>query len=88
MIKYTAIVLAAGEGKRMNAGENKQFIKLAGKPLIVHTLAIFDHDAWCQSILLVINPNERERIERILHNYPCQTPIDIAEGGVERQDSV
>ncbi len=41
---YQAIVLAAGQGKRMQAGHNKQFLTIGQKPLIVHTLNVFGTD--------------------------------------------
>ncbi|WP_204501789.1 2-C-methyl-D-erythritol 4-phosphate cytidylyltransferase [Aquibacillus albus] len=87
-MKYTAIVLAAGQGKRMNAGENKQFIKLLDKPLIIHTLAIFDKDDWCESIVLVANPKEIDRIKELLTEYQLEKQVILVNGGKERQDSV
>ena len=88
MTNYHAIVLAAGSGKRMNAGENKQFILIKDKPLIIHTLQVFDEDNWCQSIILVINPKERERMEQLLYQYPLSTLVTLVDGGSERQQSV
>ncbi|MBM7555113.1 bifunctional 2-C-methyl-D-erythritol 4-phosphate cytidylyltransferase/2-C-methyl-D-erythritol 2,4-cyclodiphosphate synthase [Thalassobacillus pellis] len=88
MIQYAAIVLAAGQGKRMKAGKNKQFILLGDKPLVVHTLSVFETDEWCSEIILVTNEKERESMEELLTRYPLQTPIQLVNGGQERQDSV
>ncbi|WP_028781690.1 bifunctional 2-C-methyl-D-erythritol 4-phosphate cytidylyltransferase/2-C-methyl-D-erythritol 2,4-cyclodiphosphate synthase [Thalassobacillus devorans] len=88
MINYTAIVLAAGQGKRMKAGRNKQFLLLKEKPLIIHTLSVFDTDEWCKEIILVINKNERESMQSLIRSYPFHTTIRFVEGGKERQDSV
>lgn len=88
MIEYNAIVLAAGKGKRMEAGENKQFINLDGKPLIIHTLTVFEKDPWCKSMVLVTNQLERERMEQLLDNYPFHKRVIMVDGGNERQDSV
>ncbi|WP_093046727.1 2-C-methyl-D-erythritol 4-phosphate cytidylyltransferase [Thalassobacillus cyri] len=88
MINYTAIVLAAGQGKRMKAGRNKQFLLLEDKPLIIHTLSVFETDEWCKEIILVINKNEQESMQSLVKFYPFHTTIRFAEGGKERQDSV
>ncbi|UOQ50514.1 2-C-methyl-D-erythritol 4-phosphate cytidylyltransferase [Gracilibacillus caseinilyticus] len=86
-MKYNTIVLAAGQGKRMNAGQNKQFIELLNKPLIIHTLERFIHDTWCYHIYLVINPNEQREMETLITKYGWQHQITIVHGGSERQES-
>lgn len=37
----TAVILAAGLGKRMQAGHNKQFIEICGQSVLTHTLTVF-----------------------------------------------
>src|SRR5947209_20203626 len=37
-----AVVLCAGQGKRMGAPQNKVFVALGGKPLLAHTLGAFE----------------------------------------------
>ena len=88
MIKYVAIVLAAGMGKRMNMGENKHFLLLKDKPLIIHALTVFEKDPWCESIILVTQSAEQERVVSLLAHYSFTTPITLVDGGKERQDSV
>lgn len=88
MISYQAIVLAAGQGKRMQAGQNKQFLTLQGKPLIIHTLYIFNEDPACTSIKLVINPQEEDSIQELVASYQLKGKVEIVYGGKERQDSV
>lgn len=68
-MNYEAIVLAAGQGKRMNAGMNKQFIELGGEPLIVRTLKVFDRDERCARVVLVVNPAERSRFEQLVVRF-------------------
>lgn len=88
MIEYTAIVLAAGQGKRMKAGKNKQFLLLDDKPLIIHTLSVFEKDEWCREIVLVINEKEKESMQSLIDAHPFETVIRLTVGGKERQDSV
>lgn len=71
-MKYNVIVLAAGQGKRMNAGMNKQFIELAGKPVIIHTLSVFEQDPACMEIKLVINEKETTIFQELLTTYSFQ----------------
>ncbi|QGH36885.1 2-C-methyl-D-erythritol 4-phosphate cytidylyltransferase [Gracilibacillus salitolerans] len=86
-MKYNVIVLAAGQGKRMNAGKNKQFIELLKEPLIIHTLKKFIQDSWCHNIYLVINPNEQKQMEDLITAYQWQNQISFVYGGRERQES-
>ena len=41
-MKCTAIVLAAGQGKRMKSKVQKQFLELKGKPVLYYSLACFE----------------------------------------------
>ena len=41
-MKNVVIILAAGNGKRCNTDKPKQFIKIAGKPILIHTLEKFE----------------------------------------------
>ncbi|TCT21052.1 2-C-methyl-D-erythritol 2,4-cyclodiphosphate synthase [Melghiribacillus thermohalophilus] len=88
MKNYHVIVLAAGQGKRMKAGRNKQFIQLAGKPLIIHTLSVFEQDDDCSGIILVSHPDEQGQMEEMVKGYGLQKVSRIVPGGKERQDSV
>ncbi|KJE27235.1 2-C-methyl-D-erythritol 4-phosphate cytidylyltransferase [Geobacillus kaustophilus] len=87
-MNYEAIVLAAGQGKRMNAGMNKQFLELGGEPLIVRTLNVFERDERCARIVLVVNPAERSRFELLLDRFRIRKVAAFADGGEERQHSV
>ncbi|AMV09474.1 2-C-methyl-D-erythritol 4-phosphate cytidylyltransferase [Geobacillus thermoleovorans] len=87
-MNYEAIVLAAGRGKRMNAGMNKQFLELGGEPLIVRTLNVFERDERCTRIVLVVNPAERSRFEQLLARFRIQKVAALTDGGEERQYSV
>jgi len=85
----TAIILAAGKGTRMQADINKQFLILRGRPVISHTLQVFDNHPSIHEIILVINPLEEETIsEKLLIPYDFKKRIKIIHGGSERQESV
>ncbi|QTN01300.1 2-C-methyl-D-erythritol 4-phosphate cytidylyltransferase [Sediminibacillus dalangtanensis] len=88
MRSYQAIILAAGRGKRMKTGENKQFINISGRPLILHTLDVFLQDSWCTAITLVVNPKDEERMRGLLESVSSHKDIRLVMGGEERQQSV
>ncbi|AKG05618.1 2-C-methyl-D-erythritol 4-phosphate cytidylyltransferase [Salimicrobium jeotgali] len=87
MTHYTAVIVAAGQGKRMRAGKNKQFLMIGDDPLIVHTLKVFTQDVTCREIVLVTNEADEADMQELIDTY--QFPkISLIHGGEERQDSV
>ncbi|GGE83956.1 2-C-methyl-D-erythritol 4-phosphate cytidylyltransferase [Priestia taiwanensis] len=87
-MKYTLIIPAAGQGKRMGAGKNKLFLEMDGKPVIVHTLQQFDMDEQCEKVVLVINMEEKEIFQMYLSTYGIKKHVEYIPGGQERQESV
>lgn len=87
-MEYRVVIPAAGQGKRMRAGKNKQFIKLNSLPVIVHTLMVFEKDPQCTEIVLVINEKEREEFLSLLKKYKIKKVQKLVPGGQERQYSV
>lgn len=82
------IIPAAGQGKRMQAGKNKQFIQLEDKPVIVHTLSTFQNDPNCKQIVLVINKKEKNEFQALIETYHLTKVVRLVSGGTERQHSV
>lgn len=85
---YQVIIPAAGVGKRMGAGINKLFLKIAGRPVILHTLDVFASDVACNKIILVIKMSEKEQYVQLLQGEPYFHKIHFVAGGEERQHSV
>ncbi|MCL7749113.1 2-C-methyl-D-erythritol 4-phosphate cytidylyltransferase [Halalkalibacter alkaliphilus] len=86
-MEYRVVIPAAGQGKRMKAGKNKQFLKLRGEPLIVHTIRLFQEDPWCEQVILVANPEELEIMNELAKKHSL-SKVTVVEGGKERQHSV
>jgi 2-C-methyl-D-erythritol 4-phosphate cytidylyltransferase len=82
MSKVTAIIVAAGEGKRFGAA--KQFVLLKGKTVLDWSLETFDQHEAIDSIILVLGQNRPG--DEYLAKYAKVTAI--ARGGKKRQDSV
>ena len=88
-METVAIILAAGQGKRMGAGVNKQYLKLQGKPILAQTLLVFDQCAMIDGIIVVTHVNEIEYCqEEVIKPYGLRKVTSIVAGGKERQDSV
>ena len=87
MKKY-AIIVAAGSGIRMGTDVPKQFLPLAGKPLIYHTVKAFLHSYADLQVVLVVHKNFIEKSLDLLAELNTQNRIDIVEGGATRFQSV
>lgn len=89
MAKRTgAVVLAGGQGKRMNSSVQKQYMMLAGKPLIAYALEAFERSA-VDEIVLVVRGGEEEYVRReILAPLQLKKVAAVVKGGRERYHSV
>lgn len=81
------IIPAAGQGKRMGIGINKQFIKLHDKPILIHTVEKFMNIDWIKEIVVVAHPDEIIIVESMFSEYGLSIKA-IVPGGLERQDSI
>ena len=55
----TAVVLAAGQGKRMGTKVAKQYLEIAGRPLLYYTLRAFEQSPLIDSVVLVVGDQEQ-----------------------------
>lgn len=83
-----AVIVAAGKGNRMGTAESKQFLLLQDKPVIVHTLEIFQRHERIQEIVLVTGTGDRERCLEWIGQYGLTKVTAVVAGGTERQYSV
>ena len=51
--RCTAIVLAAGQGRRMKSNVKKQFLSIAGKPIVYYALQCFEKTSFITDVILV-----------------------------------
>ena len=56
----TAIVLAAGSGKRMGTKVHKQYLQLCEKPVLAYSLQAFQQSDLIDEIILVVGKGEEE----------------------------
>lgn len=84
----SVVIVSAGRGSRMKADINKQFLKIADKEVIAHTIDKFYNNENIGEIVIVLREDEKEFFqENIIDKYGYKN-IKIAFGGRERQDSV
>jgi 2-C-methyl-D-erythritol 4-phosphate cytidylyltransferase len=88
-MRVIAIIPAAGMGKRMGAGINKQYLLLNEKPIVAHTIALFENAPIIDDIYLVIpEPEIPFCREHVVERYGFAKIRRIVPGGAERQNSV
>lgn len=84
-----ALIPAAGSGRRIGAGVNKQYLLLAGRPVLAHTVAVF-HDHPRIDRIYLVSPAEELAYCRaeIVDRFGFTRVAAILAGGAERQESV
>lgn len=88
MFQTAAIVLAAGQGKRMQSAVAKQFLLLNNEPVVCHSLRAFEKSD-VETIILVTGADEIEYCrEEIVKKYGFKKVCKIVAGGKERYHSV
>lgn len=87
--KCTAIILAAGQGKRMGGKVQKQYLELLGHPILYYSLAVFQDSPLIDSMLLVTGAAEIPYVQQeIVEKYHFSKVRAVVEGGAERYASV
>ena len=85
----TAIIVAAGKGTRMQDVRRKQYLSLAGLPILTRTLVVFDKCERVEQIILVIPQDDFNFCQKnILQPAGLSGRIILVAGGERRQDSV
>lgn len=85
-----ALVLAGGLGLRMGQSSHlpKQFFRLADKPVLIHTLEIFQNHSEVDAIVVVYLPTWEGYLQECLNNYGISKVKWLVPGGSVRQESV
>lgn len=87
--RCTAIVLAAGQGKRMHSKIQKQFLEIGGKPVLYYSLHCFQESPLIREIILVTGEEMISYCDQeIVKKYGFSKVRKVTAGGKERYDSV
>lgn len=88
-MKNTAIVLAAGQGKRMHTKIQKQFLEIKGYPVLYYSLRCFQDSPLIEDIILVTGEKSVLYCQKeIVDKYGFTKVTKVIPGGKERYDSV
>lgn len=85
---YTVVMLSGGTGTRMNNIVPKQYLLLAGKPVIMHTLERLDRIEQVSKIVIVCAEEYVSSIQLMLNQYGISKEVEFAPAGETRQASV
>jgi 2-C-methyl-D-erythritol 4-phosphate cytidylyltransferase len=84
-----AVIVGAGEGKRMGASARKQFVKIGGRPIIAYTLDVFEKTQLVDYMVIVVPRDAIDWVkEEIVGEYGYKKVHAIVYGGETRQESV
>jgi 2-C-methyl-D-erythritol 4-phosphate cytidylyltransferase/2-C-methyl-D-erythritol 2,4-cyclodiphosphate synthase len=84
----TALIVAAGSGRRFGSAVPKQLLPLAGRPLLAWTVATMDRARAVDDMVLVVRGEDRRRVTRLLEELRPAKPYQLCDGGAERTVSV
>jgi 2-C-methyl-D-erythritol 4-phosphate cytidylyltransferase len=89
MSKVTALIPAAGMGRRMGKAVAKQFLPLGDKPMLAHTLLAFQRASEIDEIIPILSQEDMEDcLHDVIEQYHITKVKTLVVGGKERQDSV
>jgi len=85
----TAIVLAAGEGRRLGGNAPKAYLPIGGRPLVLRTLDRLFSASSVESVVLVVAAGQRARCESLLQSDTALRDRRwlLQTGGATRQES-
>ena len=87
--KRTAVIIAAaGSGKRLGSDIPKQYLKIAGVPILVRTIRAFMENQYIDDIVIVAHEDYISLCGELTAEYGLTKVKGIVAGGKERQDSV
>lgn len=86
--KYcTAIILAGGNGSRMNSSTTKQFIEIKGLTVVARSIMAFEACKDIKEIIIVAKQQEAELYRSLIQKYAFKKIKHIVCGGSTRQES-
>lgn len=87
-MRNIAIIFAGGSGQRMGSGLPKQFIEIDGKPIIIHTLELFEEHPMIDDIYIACKADYIEKLQKLVKKNLISKVRKIVPGGTTGQDSI
>lgn len=85
---FYAVIVAGGSGKRMGVDTPKQFLELAGRPVLMHTIEKFREFNESIEIITVLPENQLRHWSEFCSKYSFDVPHTLVKGGEHRFISV
>jgi len=82
-----AVVLAGGSGERFGGGVPKQWLPLAGRPLVEHSVTAFEQAPGVDAVLVVMTAGHADRAKDLLAGNGYRKPTTVIVGGRTRVES-
>ena len=86
--KHTILIVAGGRGTRMGGPQPKQFLELAGRPVLMHTLEAFDRWDTSARLIVVLPEDQIETWKRLCEAHAFDRAHRVVAGGETRFHSV
>ena len=85
---HTVLIVAGGRGTRMGTDRPKQFLPLAGRPVLMHTLETFHRWDATADLILVLPADQRDEWQQLCSAHNFSVPHRVTSGGETRFHSV
>ena len=86
-MKNYGIILASGTGNRYGGEIPKQFVKIAGKTVLEHTIDVFENSELIDEIIVIITPDYKHFAEELILKNSYKKVTKLLNGGDTRKDS-
>ncbi len=87
-MKKIAIIFAGGTGQRMGSDIPKQFMKVQGREIIIHTLEKFEVNDNIDQIVVACIEDWIPELEKLLQRYDIDKVVSVIPGGATGQDTI
>lgn len=87
-MQKAAVLVAGGRGTRMGAPISKQYLPIAGLPILMHTLSVFHQVDSAIELILVIPKDDFAYWNELCQKFQFQIPHQLVAGGNSRFQSV
>lgn len=88
MSKNIAVIFAGGSGVRMGSGTPKQFLEVNGKPIIIHTLEIFEEHPLIEEIYIACKEDCIGKLNKFIERFWIKKVKKIVPGGTSALGSI
>lgn len=83
----SAVILAAGSGRRFDDSRSKQFMEIGGESVLIRSVRVFQQSELFQEIVVVTRAADTDGVRKILHDAGMTKVTRVIAGGDTRQES-